>query len=352
MLDLDRAWRRSVVDDLHKTRFTAGSDDTDWKAGDEIVTGLKLNEVGDIVTYAHNETADTAINRDSLEEVIPNTGGISRVFNPYRGLRPGAQKTHAAGPQPKLDCSVQACGFKCQEPDHPWSLLKREPLGVIASSHETWIAVANFAPIEANGSFIIVPTRFESRVSLPHVPQIMTRERLADGLDAFNASIGLMWFWNSAHAGATQPGHFHYQAVVTGDRLYPLALQCVPEGGSHAYLHDYPIAGLAFPLGAAMDVEVVWSAVSRFQDADIPFNLIMLNQTSYLIPRNAEAEVTADFPYGVWGSLELAGRLILSNAANYQSATTEKVLANFLRIGIARERIVEVTGLASTLPPP
>lgn len=349
-LDLERAWENELRLGTFVYRFKVGFDDDDlepaWIEGNQIEIEIRLDDTGRAVYFAKNLDTGKVIEKQMLDEAIEGVDGFTKHHNPYRGLREGPQlDKKVPGRQPVGPVDEEKCRFKCLFASHPLSLLNRKPLGLISCEWDAWMVYPNYAPIQPDGSLLFVPAKFDADgLKLPHIPQRMKREWLADGLQIFEASQNLLVFWNAIGAGATVPGHFHYQAIVLDGQPFAIQSQKVPMGREYAYLENYPIEGLAFPVHGAVDK--AWGCLEALQEEDIPFNLIMLEETLYVIPRNKENEITEEFPFGVWGAIECASRLILSNLNNYRETERARVLSAYRKNSLSREAIKRVTGLA------
>lgn len=241
--------------------------------------------------------------------------GQSVTFHPFRPLRPGAS-CPTPGRQTVPSPAATACPFGCQNPGKGLSLLCRPALAQAPCPHMTWLAYANAAPFDPNGHLIWVPGLANGvNVVLPHLLQHMTRETIADFL-VLSCIDNALLFFNGLHAGASA-NHLHFQNVT---HTSTLAIEMAPRRTEAGLtLLDYPATALVVEHITGPDQ--IWPMVERLQERAIPFNLIGIGDTLYLIPRNPEYEVVDDFPGSIMASMELAGRVITGDRAVYETMT-------------------------------
>jgi hypothetical protein len=338
--NLAEAWNKYISSGNAFSDFTAGYDDPqgNWKQGDTIRVGLELSD-NKPRYFARNLTSGADIRYNIASEQIAE--GFWKSFNPYRCLRPKPLVKRKAGVLDAPSELAAECGFKCDDPKHPWSLLSRDPVNVLLMPGGYWASYYNFSPFEAEGHFLLLPVRVRGNLLvLPHFPQRLTREFLADGISLFAAGEGLLFLFNSLHAGASQ-NHFHFQAVAATQKYAITRHQ--PPSGSYAPLENYPIRGLAISIECPLDT--IYGFIRRLEAASVPFNLVMTGKAIYLMPRKAECEIVEEFPYGVLASIEMAGRLILSDMANYRDTNYEKVCSAFSKISLSESEFHSVLGV-------
>ena len=193
----------------------------------------------------------------------------------------------------------------------------------------------NFAPFEEDGHFLWIPIRIRGNtLVLPHFPQKITKDFLCNGITLFKNSHGLLFFFNSIHAGATVD-HFHFQAVSTRGKRFAIQNVKVPTGKTAHIFNDYPIKGIAFSLSSSD--ENLFKCIERLNEEEIPHNLIMLDDVAYLIPRNRDHEIVSEFPYGVLASMEMAGKFIIADEQSSQQ--TEAIVLLLTCTSISRFKI-------------
>jgi hypothetical protein len=341
--DLARAWRDYIAKGGIENEFVAGYNGPErkWKKGDLIKAGLRLDSKSQPRYFAVNVSVGKEIALSMEKATLEH--GFKKQFNPYRLLRPGLPpQRRDPGPQAPTSSNPADCGFKCEEPGDDWSFRKGDPLVAISLPNGLWGCYENFCPFEAEGHFLWVRVQVDSGVlRTEHMPQVMTEELLSDGLTLFRGSKGLLVFFNSLHAGASQD-HFHFQAVYAG--LEPFAIESakILEDGGYAWIDGYPIEGLIFPHTAL--VGQIYKAIKRLNEQQIPYNLIMLRERVYVIPRNAGEEVVEEFPYGVLASMEMAGKFILSDSKNYLQTDCARIRSALEKISLSREQIAGILG--------
>ena len=194
--------------------------------------------------------------------------------------------------------------------------MRRAPLLQVGLPHSRWNAFYNSNPFEKEGHFILVPVLTEGTTStMPHLPQTLSRESVVDLVHFFRQTTKTMVFFNSLHAGASV-NHLHAQAVFQKQRL---AIEDARTTGYKGFkvLDGYPAQAICFDRDA--DPGVLAASVDRTQTLGIPFNLILLGERILLVPRAAEHEVVAEFPGGVFATMEIAGKIITVDHAAYES---------------------------------
>ncbi len=339
--NLAKAWNSYLRQGSTFSDFTAGYDDPqgNWKQGDIIRVGLELSD-NKPRYFARNLTRAADICCSIKNEQIAE--GFWKSFNPYRSLRPKPPAKRKAGVLDAPSEAVAECGFKCDDPKHQWSLLSRDPISVLLMPNGYWASYYNFSPFEEKGHFLWFPVRVRGNLLvLPHFPQRITREFLADGISLFAASEGLLFFFNSLHAGASQ-NHFHYQAVSIAAQEYAIARNQPPCAG-YAPLENYLMRGIAISIDCPFDT--IYGFIRRLETAAVPFNLLMFGKTIYLMPRRAECEIVEEFPYGVLASMEMAGRFILSDMANYRDTDYARVCSALRKISLSESEFHSILGI-------
>ena len=340
-LDLAELWLYYIAKGKTVNVFDVGYDDPDsrWAKGDLVKVGLQLDGTG------HPEFCAENLTQKRLLSVVPEKPeighGFKKCFFPHRLLRAEMPGKRRLGRQGEPSSDIAKCNYQCQNPYHRYSLLVKEPFCVMTlPTGRIWALYYNFAPFEEEGHLLWLPARFSgTALVLPHFPQIMTKEFLEDVMVLFQGSRGFLYFFNSIHAGATQH-HFHYQLIYVGEEILPIEKANSFIDGGYDFLDGYPIKGLIF--GCASGPDLIWHCIDRFQQNAIPFNMIMVRDKIFLIPRNPDHEIVEEFQFGVLASVEIAGRLILSDRKNFEEATYEKVENAFKKSGLERSEIVRL----------
>lgn len=340
-LDLAKLWIYYIAKGKTSNIFDVGYDEPDgrWARGDHVEVGLQLDEGGHPEFYAKSLTQKCSLS--VTPEKIDIGHGFKKCFFPHRLLRASMPEKRNLGRQEGPSTDIAKCNYFCQNPYHNYSLLVREPFCVVTlSTGRIWALYYNFAPFEEEGHLLWVPVRFSgTALVLPHFPQVMTKEFLEDAMILFQGSKGFFYFFNSIHAGATQH-HFHYQLIYAGEEMLPIEKTDSSLKEGFKFLNGYPIVGLIFEYAGRLDP--IWYCVDHFQRKGIPFNLIMVRDHFFLIPRNPDHEIVEEFPFGVLASVELSGRLILSDRKNFDKTTYEKVQSAFKKIGLERNGILQL----------
>ena len=348
--DLSAAWRTYIGRAVTTSRFTAETDGPEgqWAAGDEIEAGLKPDADGVPDFHAYNHTTRRKIALTPITDRLSN--GFTKLFNPYRLLRPGPNGPRTPGRQKDLSTQVDKCSYFCQNPAHPWSLLTKEPLLVTCQPNGYWAFYYNFSPFVASGHFVVVPVLMKgASFSLPHTEQKLTWEYLRDGIELGRHTEGLLIFFNGQHAGASQ-NHFHFQAVCTErlrlratEETFAIERNELPTGSDYAFLaDDYPINGVVFSPDAPIDL--IHGFVQRMNEQSIPHNLILLRNKVYVVPRRIEHEIVDEFPYNVVASTEMAGEFIMPNLENYHETDYARVASALGKLSLGREEIEQLLG--------
>ena len=283
--DLSRLWRDTVANGSIANRFS-GSD------GRPVEIGLRL--VGDrIEHYAkHVDTGELIGAR--IEERLLSGSDFSIEWNQYRALKPHI-RVRKPGPQPDISPDVASCHFACQDPEHPLSVLKREPLLQLALPRAKWVAFYNAVPVEAQGHFLWVPVQSNgARNEYPHELQVLDEASVEDFVALAHASSGTATLYNSLHAGASV-NHIHFHSVHEG-RTGPLIRAAVKAFGAYHLLWDYPATGLVFD--ADPSCKRLWGVIDILQRNGIPLNLIAVDKRVFVFPRNPKMRPCLSFRTG------------------------------------------------------
>lgn len=330
--NLSQAWLDYIGTGSTFSDFVAGNNDPskNWVKGDTIRVGLKLDERNLPKYYAINITTQKEIEFAIREEDVD--AFFCKQFNPYRGLRPKPPTRRKPGRLEPPPANIDKCNYRCQDPKHPWSLLGSDALMVMMLSKNFWACYYNFSPFEEDGHFLWIPVRVRGNtLVLPHFPQRITEDFLCDGITLFKNSRGLIFFFNSIHAGASV-NHFHFQAVSTRGRRFAIQNVKVPSGSKAHIFDNYPVNGIAFSLSSSNGS--LFRCIERLNEKEIPHNLIMLDETAYLIPRNLDHEIVSEFPYGVLASMEMAGKFIISDERNFEETDRKRIDSALAKISL------------------
>lgn len=241
--------------------------------------------------------------------------------SPAREHKPGGRRDLIPGRQihPSFEGDGRPCRFLEDEPDHPHSIGRRNPLAWLGVG-SGWAVLPNLSPFEPAGTFVVVPS---PRVGeYPHEPQRLDREAVA-GLLAMGAGFDRhLAFFNSAHAGASV-NHRHLQLVAVPEEL-PIENAPVAAHDGFAVLADYPAHGLAFDVSRSDARERLLHAVERLEARHRFYNLVVLGRRAWLFGRNPDREVVEGFP-GIIAGYELAGVILFARSSHYQQAEAAAV---------------------------
>ena len=240
-----------------------------------------------------------------------------------------------------MPADAASCPLRCQNPQHPLSILRRPLLVETACPHRRWRAFPNVAPWEARGLLVWAPAPAGSDPgTLPHLPQRMECGDLEDFLAIARASEGMTTFFNSLHGGASA-NHLHFQSVAC-ERPLAVEIAARRAHGRYTLLANYPAGGVVFPLDAA--AETLWAPLERIQAAGYPFNLIALPAGIFLFVRSPEQEILAEFPGRAFGAINFAGVFITSDAAERARVNEETIAAAYSRMTVGGELLLELLG--------
>lgn len=316
-------WGEAVELGQTVTEFDAPLDDPDgrWRRGDKILFGVSRSSRG-LRYSAKNLSTGKVINATVEEKEISGTDFRCRL-NGYRALRPGGHVS-ALGRQQDISPQPAECRFYCQEPAHPLSLLRRPPLAQLRLRNYLWNGYYNAVPLEPEGHFVWVPVEMSGgRLTLPHRLQTLDRAVVEDIFLLRDLHPEVALLYNSLHGGASV-NHLHLHTVY---RRRPLAIekQRAPAGRQLHVLDAYPAGGFMFQGVRSADVACEYSL--RLQEIGMPFNLILIDGRAFLVPRNIEHEVTAEFPSGPLGALDMCGSVVTTDRATYDSMSKERIEA-------------------------
>jgi len=351
--NLSRAWRRAARDRKIRFEFTLDTAiDGVGRGGDCIVCGVEPIASGDRCQYfARNETTGSEIQNPVVEKAIPSTDFLVQ-FNRGRSWRPGAGGRQP-GRQPEISGAWQDCRFDCQMPTGPNSrnsLLLRDPLMQVELDHWRWNAYHNLVPFEAEGHFLWVPVRQQGwQMTIPHYRQHLTREFLADFLQLGVIGSNMLFFFNSLHAGASV-NHIHFQSVAYTQTL-PLERAIATSErvryGPASLLKDYPAVALVFP--SDIGIDELFPYIYRLQRSEppIPFNLLLIGDWVGIFPRNLDHEILPEMAGGAISAMEMAGKFITSNPANYDfliGASLQAIAALYARASLPQPQLEDWLG--------
>ncbi len=324
-LDLTEKWRALVEQDKFTRRHRDESLDIQY--------GVQRKPDGRYRFFVSGKEAGRDVTEEGfLDET--SEGIFQKRFNRLRKLRPGGQD-RKPGRQDDLPAGAERCGFYCQDPTNPLSLLVRPMLGTVSPKevpglHFSWNVYPNLAPFEPGGHFLLLPSG--NFPELPHFPQLFTPLLLQDSFNLCQQSKELMVFFNSRHAGATQD-HFHLQALF---RESPFPIEAATRNRFGNRLGEY--IGVDYPLNALVytvsDSEAWCRYILKLQTKGIPLNLVFLNDRFFVVPRDVNNEIVAEFP-NVLASMEISGKFIIPDREAFARATEERIRVALRRITLA-----------------
>lgn len=326
---LKAAWDKAVVSNQMINEFQASETDLEgqWVTGDRITFGIQ--QKNGINTYtAYNLTQSHEIHSAVEERAIEGIGqdiSFTCQFNGYRALRPGGSRK-ALGPQPDISPAANDCRFFCQDDTHPLSLLVREPMLQLSLQHFTWKAYYNAAPIEPDGHFLWVPS--QQADTLTHISQALSLPLLEDALALFKQFPGTLLFFNSLHSGASV-NHIHFQAITYQQPL-PVETWPIRKQKDYYLLDGYVAPLIVFEQPTTAGEVFTW--IDRFQQRNIPFNLMLIKQRVILVPRDIKHEIISEFPGNGLAALGMCGRIITVDRNAYLWTNKESIESAFRKM--------------------
>ena len=331
---LKDAWDRAVVNGQIMNEFWASETDPQgqWAAGDRITFGIQQKNTLNAYT-AYNLTQSLKIQSAVEERAIEGIGEnipFTCQFNGYRALRPGGGRK-ALGPQPDISPAASDCRFFCQDDSHPLSLLVRKPMLQCSLQHFTWNAYYNAAPVEPNGHFLWVPS--QPADALTHITQRLSFSLLEDALTLFKQLPNMLLFFNSLHSGASV-NHIHFQAIAYHQPL-PVETWPLKAGNGYFVLDGYVAPLMVFE--QPVEAGDVFAWINRFQQRNIPFNLMMVEQRIILVPRDRAHEIVSEFPGNGLAALGMCGRIITVDRSAYLEASKGSIERAFRKMVLSLE---------------
>lgn len=334
---LSEPWREAVSSGKTWKELKAPSDDPAgrWSKGDQVSFGITI--VGGGYEYgAYNLSTAQPIHA-AVEERPVGCSGFICQYNGYRALRLSGVPFHP-GSRADLPSGPEECRFYCQDPRKSQSLLICDPLAQIRLKHFRWSAFYNAAPFEKEGHLLWVPVIVRgSTTVLPHFAQSLSPETAEDLTGLLRRSDRTVVFFNGLHAGATV-NHLHVQAIFC---RHPLAIEQAPTVSYRGFslLEGYPAEALCFSVDT--QAEEIIRFIGRMERMKIPFNLIGTGQRIFILPRNIEHEVVAEFPGGVLGSMELAGKIVTADREVYHSIDTARIERGFKKTTLPIRELID-----------
>jgi hypothetical protein len=335
-LDLTATWRKAVQLGQIRNELYASGDDPEgrWKSGDKILFAITHSRHG--FSYAgKNLSTDKVINDAFAEKKVPGTEFHCQL-NAYRTLRPEGGGLRI-GKQPERSPSSNECGFFCKNFTNTMSLLRRAPLAQVMLKNHVWNGYYNAAPLEMGGHFIWVPVQLsDGQVTLPHFPQTLNTAVIEDCFLLHDKSANLVLFFNSLHAGASV-NHLHVHTIRLS---HPLAIekQRATLWRRVHVLEAYPVESFLFE--GIQSVDLVSEYVVRLQEIGIPFNLVWIGKRVFLMPRNIEHEVTAEFPFDAFSAIDICGKIVTTDRGTYDSISKERIEETLMKSTMAASKFL------------
>ncbi|HSP97792.1 MAG TPA: hypothetical protein VL049_11175 [Candidatus Dormibacteraeota bacterium] len=240
-----------------------------------------------------------------LRHLAVSTRGVGRFLvqvNEARALRPPPARDR--------------CGFACDDPRHPLSIVERRPRLTIDVLDLAFIPQG--FPIDPRGHWLIVPS---AAGRLPHRPQRLRARDVAALVQLAAAAPAALLFYNSLDAGGGTVDHLHAQLLAEVPRLPTEALAAASRGLA-------PLAGWPAPvLGGAVDAATLTDAVLRLQAAGVAFNLLLRGGVAWLAGRVRRQAPSVGL---VVAALEVGGLFVLSDPCR-AAALDQRALETALR---------------------
>lgn len=304
----------------------------------------------------HQQQRDQGFIRDDLESMEryhfyhserPELH-FSVQYNPVRLERfKGAGRTIP----PPGQAAVNAGYFLCRE-NIRWQQRGIE-LGYEVNVNDTvYYALMNAYPL------MPVHMVFASRQHLPQswrtsssMTEHMQVEKILYDLVTLSTRLpGYIGFYNGEGAGASIPGHFHFQFLKRPSQDMPLPLEVaatLPRPDGLHIISDYPITSMHWQgapeetVKAATDWMQSWMAENSAHENRLSANIIAVtDQTGqkvalYVVPRD-QMRVKSPEMVGIVGGLEILGELVFSSEEEKQKLdrgeidyhTVERILAS------------------------
>ncbi len=300
---LKKAWDKSIKEELVQHDVKVKNET--WRFGIK-----KQNNKNKY--FAQNITKNKKIQARILERTIPGTKFIIQL-NEFRALRP-VHTPHTLGIQPEVSGLIHDCRFACADKKNPLSLSNRHVLLSLKLKNYTWNFYSNAFPHDTNGHFLIVPS---VNKKLPHLKQVFEPKLTTDVLLLADKASGLIIIFQSLHAGASV-NHFHLQAFFNNGKI-ALSSGLIKNN----VLENYPVPAFVYKL--KKENAHIQKAIKILQEENVPFDLIALNKNVYIFPRNPDHEVVSEFPQGVIGAMDIAGKFITSDRKTYQTFDIHKL---------------------------
>ena len=220
------------------------------------------------------------------------------------------------------------------------------PLAWVQLPHQPWACFPNGSVFDPSFHALWLPAAMTGlSPSLPHLPQRLTADLLADLVALHRAQAGrTVTLFQLLGAGATV-GHCHAQSVAKPHTL-PIELAGVRRAGPFSALADYPARGLVFNMKAS-DVSgcgALWRPIDKLQSKSHPYNLILIRDEAYLIVRNPEHIIVQEWS-GVLAGMELCGRAITHSAAVFDGLTRPQFAAALTKTTLPADDVLKLLGV-------
>lgn len=340
MVKLCDAWRQAVLDSKIINQFEAIQDDFSgrWHKGDRIIYGIEYTDQ-QFVYYAYNLSQKIEIKATIEQKTIPKTGYFC-TLNGYRALRPG-DSHRSVGRQPNIDASPAACRFHCQDPTHPLSLLKREPLLSVQLKHFTWHAYYNAVPLQPKGHFLWIPAA-SSAQALPHWTQQLTPALIEDAVALFTQLSDTILYFNALHAGASV-NHIHFQSVSAYAHTLPVESASTNHYRGYQLLTDCLIEPAVFTVEQSSQLI---DYIEVLKQQKIPFNLAMLSDRILVISKSGDHEIVSELSNNGMAALEVCGALTVVDRATFDLLDEARLKQALQKMVVPASQIID------TIKPP
>eukprot|EP01089_Gocevia_fonbrunei_P016206 TRINITY_DN4955_c0_g3_i2.p1 TRINITY_DN4955_c0_g3~~TRINITY_DN4955_c0_g3_i2.p1 ORF type:complete len:357 (+),score=52.27 TRINITY_DN4955_c0_g3_i2:119-1189(+) len=341
-INLSEIWKETVRAELIKS-----------VVNEIIQFGVKevVDETGQtlLVEYACNiETKEVIYEGLPLERKV---GDFVVRFIRSKALRPRTNR--AMCDLPPHDTS------KCSLCSGPLRLALRPKLAQVQASQSArnWDCYYNMSPVQPAGHFLILP-----QIDLTHNQreQKLISSDVTDLIDISFHSSNISLLYDSVRASATQ-NHIHVHLLVSNHNeslyfidKYPSSDIQFSDANQNVSVNliggDYPavaikiqISNQELKINQKIDElqKICWKIVSVMIGEKIPFSMLIKDGVVFVYPRNADHEITEEFPNLLVAGQHLSGLFVVEEEVQFTEVDEQKIMAALKKTSIDQRTAVE-----------
>ncbi|HPS37277.1 MAG TPA: NAD-dependent epimerase/dehydratase family protein [Candidatus Omnitrophota bacterium] len=336
-------------------------------SGREYRSGLRISSHGASIEHFATEVLTGKDHAGVFQEKVVGPYKVSFVW--HRGIRPNATgPTAFAERKARFETHDKT---KCSICSGQFSVRDRKPIAVVEVNGRKWVIVHNLSPVDAKGSFLLVPARWDAEDKL--LLQRLTDSDIDDLTALVAQSQNLSIHFDGPLSGSSQP-HIHAKIYSFGPEWDETRVTAVSDAEGRKITEglDQSFTGLSveevrgpvkgMPEGENWKEEDVfvtrwsaadWTVVARalklvipqLYKREVPNSVVWQKKngkvSAYLVLRETGGDISAEFPGETFGSSQLIDRVFpFESQKDFDAVTAKSLWASMTATTMPREQAI------------